>query len=118
MVETERRSAERIVCPKRIRVEVFTHKGICDAVIAEVGNMGVGVICSKPFAPETQVVIVYEKPIEFPAIHGIVRHVTQLQDGSWLLGCWTARAWFEAEWSLLISEDKSGTGEFPSLSEK
>lgn len=108
MSDSERRSSERIVSRRRIRVKLFTRGGICDAVISDVADMGVGVICSKPFAAETQVVITYERPIEFPAIHGIVRHSTKLQDGSWLVGCWTARAWFEEEWSLLVSDEISG----------
>lgn len=99
----ERRSDERGPCPNRVRVLVRDEVLAEQAVVYDATTTGIGIIATHSFATGTKLFIQpLDEAKDLGAIAAEVRHVTSLQDGSFLMGCQLAKPLPEADVAKLL----------------
>ena len=84
----ERRSDERGPCPNRVRVLVRDELIEEQAVVYDATTTGIGIIATRSFPTGTRLLMQpQDEAKDLSMIAAVVRHVTSLQDGSYLIGC-------------------------------
>jgi hypothetical protein len=84
----ERRTDERGPCPNRVRVLIRDELIEEQAVVYDATTTGLGIITTHSFPTGAKLLMQpQDEAKEVSAIAAEVRHVTTLQDGSYLIGC-------------------------------
>lgn len=99
----ERRGGERGPCPNRVRVLVRNEHVEEQAVVYDATSIGIGIISTHSFSPGSKLLMEpQDEARDVSTMAAIVRHVTPLQDGSWLIGCQLARSLVASEVAKLL----------------
>jgi hypothetical protein len=85
----ERRGRERLKCKRRPIVRVVAESRVHRAVVRDATRQGLGLLMERAFEVGAKLTIELQagKAGTAGLFAALVRHCTQLGDGSWLVGC-------------------------------